>query len=169
MKPSTLILAVDPGSETHGVVLYNAAAQRVTWAKKDATTADVCERMRDMWSDGVPYRVVVERVMAQRYAINSLLRTAEHGGWMMCEAHACGAPSMWLPRSSVLTELHVSGGGRDAQVRARMIELHGGSRRAALGTVRDPGPIAGCVSHAMQALGVAVAAHRRYAREGLWA
>ncbi len=169
MGPSTLILAVDPGSVTHGVVLYNAPALRLTWVDKAATTEAVCERMRDLWTAGVPFRLAVERVSAQQHAANSLLRTAEHGGWLMCEGAAVGAPSMWMTRSQVLTELHVSGGSRDAQVRARMIELHGGSKESAVGTKREPGPLYGVTSHAWQALGVAVAAHRRYAREGLWA
>lgn len=169
MGPSTLILAVDPGSETHGVVLYNAASRRLSWVDKAASIEDICSRMHSMWADGVPYRVVVERVTAQQYAANSLLRTAEWGGYIMAEAKGCGAPFLWLTRSQVLTELHVSGGSRDAQVRARMIELHGGSKEAAVGKKAAPGPLYGVTSHAWQALGVAVAAHRRYAREGLWA
>lgn len=167
-----LILAVDPGSVTHGAVLYDPTPgeeRPLYWASKEATTEEICTRMRDLWEGGHSFRLVVERVMAQQYAANSLLRTAEHGAWMMCEGHACGVETMWMPRSKVLTELHISGGSRDKQVRDRMIELHGGCKEVAVGKKASPGPLHGVTSHAWQALGVAVAAQRRYAREGLWA
>ena len=47
---------------------------------------------------------------------------------------------------------------RDALVRQRMIEMHGGSRALAVGTRAQPGPLYGVTSHAWQALAVGVVA-----------
>ena len=62
-------------------------------------------------------------------------------------------------RREVLRALDVTGkGNRDSLVRQRLIEMHGGERRAAMGTKKAPGPLYGVSSHAWAALAVAVAA-----------
>lgn len=169
---SHLILAIDPGPEASGVVLYDPSPRgeqgpHVLERSNAATVDHIIEDMRSLWVHRTRFVVVIERVTAQQYAANSLLRTAEVGGRLYQEALACEARAEWMTRSQVLTELHISGGSRDKQVRARMIELHGGTQATAVGTKKTPGPLYGVSSHAWQALGLAVAWHRRWAREGL--
>jgi hypothetical protein len=59
-----------------------------------------------------------------------------------------------MPRREVCTALAISGANKDAQIREAMIELHGGTKAAAVGTKKAPGPLYGVTGHAWQALGL---------------
>ena len=77
-----------------------------------------------------------------------------NGGLAGCErALDCGLRVRLVYRREVCSVLDVSKGGKDAQVRQRMIEMHPGG----CGTKKAPGPLYGVSSHAWQALGLAVA------------
>ena len=73
-----------------------------------------------------------------------------------------GLEVVWLYRREILRVLDVTGkGNRDALVRQRLIEMHGGTRQAAQGLKKSPGPLYGVSGHAWQALAVAIAAAGR--------
>lgn len=152
-----IVLAVDPGPTTSGVVVYDGA--RVLYAAKDDTIADVYAIIGSF--AGCLQLVACERVQSYGIAGASLLRTAEVYGGIRRTAEVAGLPFAGIYRRDVCNALHVKGKGRDQQVRQRMIEMHGGSKAEATGTKRAPGPLYGVTSHAWQALGLAVVARER--------
>ena len=103
----------------------------------------------------------------QSYGIagGDLLETARVSGRFEQRARDCGLPVVMLYRREVLRELDVTGkGSRDVLVRQRMIEEHGGTKRAAVGVKAAQGPLYGIAGHAWQALGLAVAAAQQEER-----
>lgn len=70
----------------------------------------------------------------------------------------------WLTRTTVKLELLGKAAGSDADVRGALIEMHGGERRIAVGLKASPGPLYGVKKDEWQALAVAIAWQRRYAR-----
>ncbi len=156
-----IILAIDPGSATHGVVLYDATYRRVDLAHSAASMDAVLDMIREHRHHVSV--VAIERIQAQGIAGVSVIETARAVGRMEQRALDSGvlAVELWY-RHEVLRALDVSGARRDAQVRQRMIELHPGG----VGTARARGPLYGTSGHAWQALGLAVAVARRSEREG---
>jgi hypothetical protein len=160
------IFAIDSGPTTCGAVLYHPIASRVLWAANKLPVEDAVELARAKARDGL--LVAIERVQSQGQAGASLLRTSEVVGRLQqaalvgCDdAVLRGRPPVLLYRSEVLRALDVTGrGNRDKMVRARLIELHGGSKEAAVGRKATPGPLYGVAGHAWQALGLAVAVLR---------
>tara|TARA_R110000824_G_scaffold399206_1_gene604292 strand:+ start:1893 stop:2402 length:510 start_codon:yes stop_codon:yes gene_type:complete len=158
---SRLVLGIDPGPEFCGVALYDLDEKRVVFSSKNMTVAEVLLFI----SSGVggngaqaPEAVVIERVQSYGIAGSSLLRTSEVVGRLWERAESEGKVPLLLYRRDVLRVLDVTGkGNRDALVRERLIEMHGGDRKAAQGTKKDQGPLYGVAGHAWQALGVAIA------------
>ena len=153
-----LILGIDPGTTTSGVVFY-CTESRAVLASASALTADEVIR----WIRGgtpTPYlhhRVIIEQVMSQGQSGNDLLRTAEASArfWQVADDVDClDLPPVYMPRREVCSALAISGGGKDGQIREAMIELHGGSKVAAVGSKKAPGPLYGVTGHAWQALGL---------------
>tara|TARA_R110000824_G_scaffold76756_4_gene194447 strand:+ start:2703 stop:3176 length:474 start_codon:yes stop_codon:yes gene_type:complete len=150
-----MILGMDPGPTTCGAVLYDTNSKRVISSRK-ALTIDGAMRMIDFSSADL---VAIERVQSYGIAGSSLLRTAEVGGMLHYCARSEGLDVVWLYRREVLRGLDVTGkGNRDALVRHRLIEIHGGDRASAVGLKASPGPLFGVSSHAWAALAVAVVA-----------
>ncbi len=153
-----IVLGIDPGPAVSGVAVYDAAARRVRRAWPAADLPEVRRVLADY--RGRADLVAVERIQAHGVAGGSILRTAEVVGRIAEAAEARGYPVRLLYRREVLAALDLLGerGNRDALVRARLIELHGGTRAAAVGRKRAPGPLYGVSRHAWAALAVAVAA-----------
>ena len=160
------ILAIDPGPETCGVVVYCTDERRVLVAEKAEPTESAVKRVSQMATQGSAQLVACERVQSYGISGSSLLLTAETYGRISERAAFGGIQFAGLYRREVLRELDLLGarGNRDAAVRARMIEMHGGTQKAAVGRKAKPGPLYGVSSHAWQALGLAVAVA---SREGL--
>ena len=152
---SRRVLAIDPGPEACGVVLYAQGRSVRSWPAMpvEEMLGAILEHahMADV--------VACERVQSYGIAGASLLRTAEVYGRVQQAAHYARLPFVGLYRREVLAALDITGrGNRDALVRQRMIEMHGGSRALAVGTRAQPGPLYGVTSHAWQALAVGVVA-----------
>lgn len=148
-----IILAIDPGPTSSGLVLYDAAAGVVLEARPDLSVSEAV-----MWLRVAELRrpqpiVAIERVQSTGQSGASLLQTSEVVGRLWQAAEAQGYPVRLVYRREVCRVLDVSGGGKDAQVRQRMLEAHPGGT----GTKRAPGPLFGVTSHAWQALGLAYA------------
>lgn len=161
----TIILSIDPGTRTSGVVLYDSDERRVLFSEKEADNDDVLDELtgeryrfdglKDRWT-----AVGVERVQATGMAGNDVMITCEWSARFMQAAMSRmdGSVVRWHYRREVLRHLDISGGkgNKDSKVRARLIELHGGTKQAAQGTKKAPGPLYGVSSHSWQALGLAL-------------
>jgi hypothetical protein len=159
-----IVLAIDPGPVKCGVVLYDSTARQVLNSYKAATVDEALSLCRGLEYDRIEL-VAIERVQSMGQAGASLLQTSEVVGRLHQRALDSGLPVVLLYRREVCSHLHVHGAGKDAQVRQRMIEVHGGSREIAVGTKKNPGALHGVASHAWQALGLAYVAAERAARE----
>lgn len=155
--PSRIIVGIDPGPEKCGLAVYDTGARRVLEAHKDLSVEDTLSAL-DIYA-GRAGLVGIERVQSYGIAGSSLLRTSETVGRLWQCSQALRLPTVLLFRREVLRGLDVTGkGNRDSLVRERLIEMHGGERRKAQGTKKQPGPLYGVASHAWAALAVAVVA-----------
>ena len=151
-----MILGIDPGPELCGVVLYDGATV-LRAANKMPVALLLHAITKGVYGDlGL---IACERVQSYGISGASLLVTAEVYGQLMQAAHHAEVPFVGIYRRSVLRALDVTGkGSRDALVRARLIEMHGGHKDAAVGRKASPGPLYGVSGHAWQALAVAAVA-----------
>lgn len=151
-----IILGIDPGPTHCGAVVYDTVARRVMLAASELTVDGALAWVADRTPWPHMYDVVlIEQVMSTGQAGNDLLRTAEVVGRLY--QRACDdnpARVELMPRRAVCSLLGVTGAGKDAQVRQVLIEMHGGSKRVAVGTKLEPGPLYGVAGHAWQALGL---------------
>ena len=158
-----MILGIDPGPVTCGAVLYDETARRVSSSSSAAPVDEVLDHWLPAAWDAADV-IAIERVQAQGVAGGDIIRTAEVVGrlWQATLDHGVDygvVDVRLLYRREVLAALDVTGrGNRDALVRARLIEMHGGTKKAAQGTKKARGPLYGVSGHAWSALGVAVAA-----------
>ena len=166
-----LILAIDPGTRTSGVCLYESDSRRVVWSCKALDNEHALALCRSNapgfaavvmnltpTSDGWRglFTIAVERVQAQGIAGNDVMLTCEWSARFVEAAESTGHATRWHYRREVCRHLDVVGANKDAQVRARAIELHGGDRKVAQGTKKEPGPLHGVSGHSWQALGLAL-------------
>ena len=155
-----LILGIDPGPSTSGMVLYDPDDRRVIKSWKEADEAEVQHYVRGMYRgirSGLQRQVVVEQVSAGPRMGASLLETQLFAGRIVGWCDAWGIPVDALYRRDVIRALGCTAKkpSRDSQVRATLIERHGGS--TAIGKKAEPGPLYGVASHAWQALGLVYA------------
>tara|TARA_R100000655_G_scaffold87428_2_gene127601 strand:- start:252 stop:728 length:477 start_codon:yes stop_codon:yes gene_type:complete len=152
-----MILGIDPGPTHCGFVVYDSTARRVIESHKQIEVVEAITGI-DIYSGRVDL-VAIERVQSYGIAGSSLLRTSETVGMLYQCSQALRLPTVLLYRREILRGLDALGkGNKDSLVRQRLIEMHGGERRAAQGTKKAPGPLYGVASHAWAALAVAVAA-----------
>lgn len=160
--PARIVVGVDPGPRVSGLVAYDAVLRRVVYTRGEAPIEDVCEYIYTIYTDAwrTDALLAIERVQSQGHGGADLFATAEVVGRVWQRALDAGWAAdriLLVYRRQVCRVLDVAGGGRDAVVRQRMIEMHGGTRAVAVGTRRLPGPLYGVSGHAWQALGLAVA------------
>lgn len=154
-----IVFGIDPGPESCGVAFYDTEARRTEVSRSDMPVETVLEEIR---SPAAVDLVAIERVQSYGIAGSTLLRTSEIVGRLWQQATSCRLPVLLLYRREILRVLDVTGkGNRDALVRQRLIETHGGTRQAAQGLKKSPGPLYGVSGHAWQALAVAIAAAGR--------
>ena len=154
-----IVLGLDPGPETCGVVLYDTEARRVLWSDPDRPVDVALSDIERI--EGVDL-VAIERVQASGFGIQSLFDTSRVGGRLEQRALDYPHPVVLLYRREVLSGLDATGrGNRDSLVRARLIEMHGGSRQVAMGKKASPGQLYGVSRDGWAALAVAVVAAQR--------
>lgn len=154
-----ILIALDPGPTTCGLVVYDTDTQRVTQAHAELVWPDVRRLLSDhvLTSAGV----VCERTQAGPPS-GDVVRTTEVVGRVMEACDHLRMPLELVYRREVLATLGVSARGpKDALVRAALIDLHGTSKALAVGTRRAPGPLYGVTSHAWAALALAVTINLR--------
>jgi hypothetical protein len=150
------ILGIDPGPERCGVVVYCTTQRRCIFAKVLDTEPLLTRRFKSLVKLHAVELVGIERVQSYGIAGGSLLRTSEVVGRLWQSAIALEVAMRLVYRREVLSALDVSGkGSRDALVRARLIEMHGGTRAAACGKKAAKGALYGVAGHSWAALAVA--------------
>lgn len=154
----SLVLGIDPGPTSSGLVMYSPADEVVAWAESAASLSDVRQAMDSMSRGDL---VLIERVESYGIPGNSLLDTAEVVGRLREYGEGRGLRVEVMTRREVCRQLDVTGGGKDRQVREVCLALHGRERSVAVGTKRQPGPLYGVSGHAWQALGLVLAWLRR--------
>jgi hypothetical protein len=151
MAVAMWILGIDPGPEESAIVRYDSANNcvLVTWYGPNDKALDYL-RSQDNY-------VVIERVSCYGNITGaSTLRTAEAVGrfWQRAADMRC---EVRLPsRPEICTVLCGLRNAKKAQVRARLIELHGGIENVAIGTLKSRGPLYGISKHCWDALAAAV-------------
>lgn len=149
-----LIIGIDPGPETSGVVVYDLSSGRLT----HCDGAVGLDALRSLLDGLGPTSAVVacERTSAGP-ASGEVVLTTEVVGRIAEMCHARKLDCTLYYRREVLKTLACSGSGsHDSQVRHALIEMFGSTKAAAVGTKKAPGPLYGIATHAWQALGVAV-------------
>jgi len=151
-------LGIDPGPTTVGLVEY--ADSRVVGSASAMPVSDALTYIAGFGRRGGPLGAVcIERVQSYGIAGATLLATSEVVGRLQQHAIDFFSEPILLYRRDICSALQVTGkGSRDALVRQRLIEMHGGSREVAVGRKRSPGPLYGVAGHAWQALAVIMAA-----------
>lgn len=178
-----IVLGIDPGPITSGVVVYDSEARRVLYASKAATAVGLEDGARYAGRETTPDgRVTVgprriDVVLIERPACMGPLGAGKVGHMLDTAWAAGGLERRWLhtghrvhtmTRREVLRDLGVlSGkGSADSRVRAACIADHGGSKTVAVGTKKAPGPLYGVSSHAWQALGLVLAWLETHTEDG---
>lgn len=171
----THILGIDPSNKDgNALVLIEAMRDRMDKAPKVVVLSNGCrvpgaENHIDCL-DWQTTLIAIERVKSTGQAGDSLLRTSEVVGGFRKYADLNGYDSEPVFRSDVLRYLDILGakGNRDTNVRAAISEAYGfGSWREAVGKKAAPGPLYGLAGDGWAALGVALTAAYRVARDEL--
>lgn len=151
---ATTLIAIDPGPEHSGLVIYRTGAEpAVLFSEAKLTWAEVVKRL-DLARSYEYYDccVICERVSAGAVSGHHIIETAEVVGRVVQACEDRGLLVRLRYRREVLKALGVGGGAsKDALVRQVVLELHPGG----VGTKKAPGPLYGVSSHAWQALGLA--------------
>lgn len=153
-------LGIDPGPQTSGMVAYVLPEVggwgRVLRSYKEATLQQV--RWELNLACSMDAEVVLECTQAGPPSTH-VVKTTEVVGRIMEACDSRGLTWHAYYRREVLQALGCARtGNKDSLVRCAVIELHGGDKKTACGTKKNPGPLYGVASHAWQALGV-VCAH----------
>jgi len=169
-----MILGIDPGPVTCGVVLYSSTTKHVSETHKAMPVSEVLTRLadpEDRWRYyvGMGGAVAIERVQSTGQSGASLLHTSEVVGKIWHQAESRNLRVVLLYRREVCSWLHVHGAGKNSKVRVAMIEMHGGTKEAAVGRKKTPGPLYGVATHAWQALGLAYVAAQMIEQGHGWA
>ena len=164
-----LILGIDPGPTTSGVVLYDPVQRVALWSEAKIPTADLLatirlgwvETERNVWSlRPMIVTLAVERVVSYGKRIGAeTIQTIEVIGRLleMWEGRTAYA----ISRPDVLDAITGNRSCKEGPAWDRLCEMHGGDKAQAVGTKKAPGPLYGVGSHARSALAVAVVAAQR--------
>lgn len=149
-----LIVGIDPGPVTSGVVVYDLSTGRLVQCDGAMDLGALRAMLQRL--DPASAVVACERISAGP-ASGEVVLTTEVVGRIAEACHTRQIDCTLYYRREVLQTLACSGGGsKDAQVRNALIEMFGSTKAAAVGTKKAPGPLHGIGTHAWQALGVAI-------------
>jgi len=161
-----LILGIDPGPVTSGVVLYDPVQGKVVeaWAKMPTYAVLVSARLRsmagvhlDVW-DLVNAHLAMEHIVSYGAKIGGeTIDTIEPIGrikeaWSWIDENAT-----YKSRPDILEHITGNRKATPAECNYQLSKRFGG-KDVAVGTKKQPGPLYGVTSHAWSALAVAVVA-----------
>lgn len=158
-----MLLAIDPGPETCGVVLlvteYNQDPPHIAWAEAKMLVSDLIYKVRH-GSDLT--RVAVESVESYGMPVGrDVFRTCYTIGRILEACDRRGLPCDLIPRKDVRLELCGTSTAKQTNTRQATRDLYpatGGGKKPESGTKQQPGPLYGVKSHAWEALAVGITA-----------
>lgn len=165
MTDEGTILAIDPGNEQSGWVLYDLEeAKPIQWHIEE--NEDLRQRIKLYDFELLPTRAVIEYTPpyalqmqgGRSYVPNQVVLTAFEAGRM---AELIQVEWELLSRTDVKKWLLGRATGNDAAIRDAIYDRYGGTRKVAVGTKKKPGPLHGIIADCMAALAVALAWHDR--------
>ena len=145
------ILAIDPGTDESAYVVFDG--ERV----RGCSITTNSELLNLMQPANLFDTLVIEAVSSFGMAVGrEVFETVWWSGRFFEKWESSGGYAHRLYRHDV--KLHICGQTRakDANIRQALIDRFGGSRTAAVGTKKKPGPLYGVRSHCWAALAVAV-------------
>ncbi len=145
----TAILAIDPGPKESAWLRYEDGVREFGMFDNETVRATVANY------DYGP--VVIEKIECYGMSVGAeVFETCMWIGRFKERAISAGHCDVHLmPRRDVKLHLCGSARAKDANIRQRLIDLHGG-KDVAIGTKRSPGPLYGIRSHLWSALALAV-------------
>lgn len=144
-----IVLSIDPGPNTSGVVRYDTIARRVLFAASKMDNHDLLKIVRGNYGPCLAIEVMENQGRAQ---VGS--STFDTMRWVGRFQQAWYSPEQvrLVTRRQEKRALGLKAGANDSDVRRALIEQIG-----QVGTKSEPGPCYGVAGHAWSALAVAVA------------
>ncbi len=150
------VLAIDPGNEQSGYVLYDVAERFVLDKGKCTNDELIASLYDDRAFDGAT-DLAIEMAQSFGAKVWSQVFVAVMWTGRFVEAWSAARclPHVFVYRRDV--KLHLTGSARaqDGQIRQCLLERWGGKEQA-IGTKSEPGPLRGVTADAWSALAVAV-------------
>lgn len=151
------IVAIDPGTTHDGVVVLDADTGAVVFGAI-MSHADTLVTITN-WRMYPGAHLAVEMIASYGMSVGrEVFETCVWIGRFLHHWHGDIYPhaESLVYRREVKIELCGSPKAKDANVRQAILDLYGGSKKAAKGTKSDPGPLFGFKADMWQALGVAL-------------
>lgn len=154
------ILAIDPGNEFTAYAMLDG--HDLKWSNK-ATNDDVLKSLRWIAKNDTPDMAVIEVVASYGMPVGREVfdtcemigRITERWTWQTDK------PIMRITRPEVKLQLCGTVRAKDANVRAKLIDLYGPGKEAAVGVKSKPGPLYGVKGDEWAAISVGVAWMRK--------
>lgn len=144
-----ILLAIDPGTDESGWVLFDTDTRRPLGKGIDPNAL-----VASLVHEGTHTAVVIERFAAMGMALGeSSVKTMLWSGYFWHAAYP--RPVHWLRRVAIKTHLCGTASAKDPNVRAALIDRYGGCDKVAKGTKAAPGPLHGFAGDMWAALAVA--------------
>ena len=153
------ILAIDPGTEKSGWVLYDCENHEVI-DKGITENVELKYKCSSIHEEFQEIEVAIERIVSYGMPIGeSTIATIQYIGRLQERFEMMQVDVTLIPRKEVKKCVCNNGKAKDANVRQALIDLFpatGGGAKPQIGTKKEPGPLYGMSSHAWAALGVAI-------------
>lgn len=164
MTGATRILAIDPGTNSSGIVLLKTSNKGIIMSDSEAPNPDILMHIIPREAN-VLTSIVIEMMDSYGMAVGaSTFKTLVWiGRFYEATTHRLDGsypddPTL-ITRRNVKLHLCNSTRATDANVRRACLDRYarlGGGKTPEIGTKSQPGPLYGVKSHAMQALGLAL-------------
>lgn len=152
------VYSIDPGTTQSGFVIWkNGAIVDAGCKPNEDVLADLTSLFATVVTDEscLPANVLIEKIEGMGMAVGqSTFETVYWSGRFHQAALGWACTVTRITRRSVKLHLCGSSRAKDANIRQAVMERYGGTRQAAYGTKKAPGPLAGVTGHAMAAMAV---------------
>lgn len=160
---SEFILAIDPGTEKSGVIMFDRESKDdPIWDQSIMDNDDLIDYILT-YGDQIEH-LAIEQIRSYGMAIGATtLDTVEWSGrFIQCFIYATHYDDniMRIPRLEIKVHLCGTARAKDANIRQALID-----RLGPPGTKKNPGPTYGISSHMWSALAVAVTAHDKLEKQ----
>lgn len=148
------VIGIDPGPIASGYVLFSRGLGRVISAG-ELMNDDLLVLFGEWREEDC--ELVIEEVVSHGMPVGaSVFETVFWSGRFADRAASFGIPWTRRPFVQVATWFCRNSRAREAHVRQVLLDRFGGTRKAAVGSKRAPGPLRGVQGHAWSALAVAL-------------